>query len=134
MSLKTILADIEKGIEKPFGWLKTHGPQLNTDLAEAQTVLNDGALVATAAGEPSAAAAMNKASGGLTLLEAAVTTETGATNLTAAAAGVTTLAAGLEPIVGVKDPATVAAVATALGKVNAVAATLTNAAAAGAAA
>jgi hypothetical protein len=134
MSLKSILADIEADVLKPFGWLKTHGPQLNADLSEAQTVLNDGALVATAAGEPSAAAALNKASGGLTLLEAAVTTETGATNLTAAAAGVTALASGLEPIVGVKDPGTIAAVATALGKVNAVAVTLTNAAAAATAA
>jgi hypothetical protein len=128
MGLKSILADIGKDLVKPFGWLKSHGAQLDSDLSEAQTVLNDGALVATAAGEPAAAAALNRASGGLTLLEAAVTTETGATNLTAAAAGVTTLATGLEPIVGVKDPATIAAVATALGKVNAVATTLTNAA------
>jgi hypothetical protein len=130
MGLKSILADIGKDILKPFGWLKTHGPQLVADLDEAQAAVNEAALVATAAGLPAVAAAANKASGGMTLLEAAVTTETNATNLTAAAAGLTTLATGLEPVVGVKDPATVAAVATALGKVNAVATTLTNAAAA----
>ena len=128
MSLKSILGDIEKAVIAPFGWLKSHGPQLSSDIATAQIVLNDGALVATAAGEPAAAAALNRASGGLTLLDTAITTETGATNLAAAAQGVTTLAAGLEPIVGVKDPKTIATVATALAKVNAVAVTLNNAA------
>ena len=134
MSLKSILVDIEKAVIAPFGWLKSHGPQLSSDIATAQSVLNDGALVATAAGEPAAAAALNRASGGLTLLETAITTETGATNLSAAAQGVTTLAAGLEPIVGVKNPDTIAKVATALNKVNAVATTLNNAAVAAAAA
>lgn len=128
MSLKSILADIEKAVLAPFGWLKSHGAQLNTDITEAQTVLNDGALVATAAGESAAATALNRASGGLTLLDAAITTETSATNLSAAAQGITTLAAGLEPIVGVKDPNTIKTVATALSKVNAVATTLNNAA------
>ena len=64
MSLKSILQDIEKAVIVPFGGLKSHGAQVNTVMTEAQTVLNDGALVATAAGEPLAAAAMNRASGG----------------------------------------------------------------------
>ena len=130
MSLKSIISAFVADVEKPFGWLKSHGTQLNSDIQTAQTVLNDGALVATAAGEPVAAAALNRASGGLTLLDAAITTETTATNLAAATQGVTTLAQGLEPIVGVKDAGTIAAVSAGLGKVNAVATTLTNAIAA----
>lgn len=127
MSLSIILKDIENAALAPFHWLRTHGAQLNTDITEAQTVLNDGALVATAAGEPVAAAALNRASGGLTLLDAAITTETNATNLAAAAQGVTTLAGGLESVVGIKDTATVANVNNALAKVNAVATTLNKA-------
>ena len=72
-------------------------------------------------------AALNRASGGLTLLNAAITTETNATNLAAAAQGVTTLAGGLESVVGIKGTATVANVNNALAKVNAVATTLTKA-------
>ena len=52
MSLKSIISAFVADVEKPFGWLKSHGTQLNSDIQTAQTVLNDGALVATAAGEP----------------------------------------------------------------------------------
>ena len=87
MSLQSILKDIENGIEFPFKWLHTNGAQVNTDLAEAQVVLNDGAAVATATGETAAAAALNRASGGLTVVEAGITAETNATNISGAIAG-----------------------------------------------
>lgn len=124
MSLSSILKDIEKGVEFPFSWLHTHGAEVNADLAKAQVVLNDGALVAAAANEPAAAAALNRASGGLTIVEAGITAQTNATNLAATVKGITDLSVALEPTLGIKDAGTVAALAAGKTEVDNVAATL----------
>lgn len=128
----SIKSELTKLVGEVKGWFGIHGPQIQTGIEAAQMALQVASEAATVAGAPVAfTTELGKVSGGLSMVDTAITAEANASTLSAAASGLTALATGLVQSgdIHVEDQGVIAAVGDVAAKVNGVAAVLTNAAA-----